>query len=92
MKNLIKTLSVSLSIAMLLFVFLLAGCSRGPNEKELAMLDEARSAAMASQEKQSDCESEKANLESELAQKKQKLEEMKKEQKVVTQRLAEFGN
>ena len=76
---------------MLLFVFLL-GCSRGPNEKELAMLDEARSAAMASQEKQSDCESEKANLEGELAQKKQKLEGMKQEQEVVTQRLAEFGN
>ena len=92
MKKMLKTLSVSLGIALLFFSFAITGCSRGPNENELAMLEESKSAALAAQQKQAECESEKASLESKLAEEKQNLEAMKQEKAKVAQRLDNFGN
>jgi len=85
-----RTLLVSSALAMLVVAFALVGCSRGPNEKELQVLEETKSAALAAESKQSDCESEKANLEKQLAEKKQKLEQMKQEKADVHNRLANF--
>lgn len=92
MKRWFKTLSISLSAALLLISFSIMGCSRGPNEKELGMLEEGRQAAMSAQEKLSDCQSERQNLQDKVALQKKQLEEAQQEQQQVQQRLQEFGS
>jgi len=76
---------------MLFVALTLVACHRGPNQKELTALEETKQAALASQEKASNCQTEKASLENQVAQQKQKLDQMKQEKQLVSQRLEEFG-
>ena len=90
MKHTLKTATVLTAIAVLLVMFALTGCSNKPNEEELKALEEVKAAALAAEDAQAKCESEKSDLESTLADKKQTLNEMKEEKEVVTERLEEM--
>ncbi len=79
-------------IALMLLALLLAGCGGGPNEKQLQALEETKSAASAAEGKNADCNSEKAGLQKQLAEKQQKLQEMKQEKVDVSNRLSAMGN
>jgi len=84
---------ILLAVIGLLFVsFTLTSCTGHPNEKQLQAMEETKAAAMAAESSQSDCETEKAQLESQLAAEKQKLEDMKQEQKDVNARLEAMGS
>jgi len=84
-----STTSLRLAVFLVLLVTLvIVGCSRGPNEKQLKALEDTKAAALAAEQKASDCAGEKASLEKALAQQKQKLEAMKQEKVDVTKRLA----
>lgn len=81
--------SIRLAVFIVLMVSLvIVGCSRGPNEKQLKALEDTKAAALAAEQKASDCNSEKAKLEKQLAEQKQKLEAMKQEKVAVEKRLA----
>ncbi len=79
-------------IALMLLALLLAGCGGGPNEKQLQALEETKAAALAAESKNADCNSEKASLQKQLAEKQQKLQQMKQEKVDVTNRLSAMGN
>jgi septal ring factor EnvC (AmiA/AmiB activator) len=79
------------AVCLLLVAFVLvAGCSRHPNEQELKALEETEQAALAAEGKAADCAKEKASLEQQLAEKKQKVEKMTQEKATVEKRLAEW--
>ncbi len=79
------------AVCLLLFAFVLvAGCHNHPNEKELKALEEAKQAALAAETKAADCAKEKASLEQQLAQQKQKVESLKQEKAAVAKRLSEW--
>ena len=80
--------AISVLAAVVLYVFVMAGCGGGPNENQLKMLEETKAAALAAESAQADCESNKAKLESELAAAKDKLEKMKQEKVDVENRLS----
>jgi len=84
-----STTSIRAAVVVLLMVSLvIIGCSKGPNEKQLKALEDTKAAALSAEQKASDCNSEKAKLEKQLAEQKQKLEAMKQEKVVVEKRLA----
>ncbi|HJP28960.1 MAG TPA: hypothetical protein QGF95_00230 [Candidatus Latescibacteria bacterium] len=66
--------------AALLALGLTAACSSGPNQKELALLEERRQAMVAAEEKVAQKKAEEARLQRKLAEKKaeQKAAEQKK--------------
>ena len=77
------------AICLLLFAFVLvAGCHNHPNEKELKALEEAKQAALSAEAKAADCAKEKASLEQQLTQQKQKVESLKQEKAAVEKRLS----
>lgn len=75
---------------LLLLALTIVGCARHPNEKELKALEEQKQAAAAAETKSADCAKEKADMETQLAANKQKLEQMKQEKVAVEKRLAEW--
>jgi len=78
------------TLVVLIFAFLMTGCSRHPNEQQLQQLEETKQAALAVEESQTACATEKAEVEKQLAESKQKLENMKKEKEDVGNRLANW--
>ena len=86
MRTMLRITSVLAAVA--LYVFATAGCSKGPNENQLKMLEETKAAALAAEKAQADCESNKARLQSDLAAAKDKLEKMKQEKVDVSARLS----
>jgi hypothetical protein len=68
-------------------LMMITGCSRGPNEEQLQMLEETKTAALAAEEANADCQKDLADAESQLAEQKQKLAEMQKEKEAVGKRL-----
>lgn len=86
MRNMLRIIGVLAAVA--LYVFAIAGCSGGPNENQLKLLEETKAAALAAEKAQADCESNKAKLESDLAAAKDKLEKMKQEKADVSARLS----
>ncbi len=77
------------AVCLLLFAFVLvAGCRNHPNKKELKALEEAKQAALSAESKAADCAKEKASLEQQLAQQKQKVESLKQEKAAVEKRLS----
>lgn len=90
MKRLLWFIIALFLISLLLVSFTFIGCSRGPNEEELQVLEETKAAAAAGQQKAADCEAEKASLEGQLAELKQKNEYLKNEKPTVEKRLAEM--
>ncbi len=88
MRKLSRMIIVLFSVACLILSLLLSGCTKHPNEKQLQALEEQRKAALAAEEQLSKCQQQKADLERELAEKKQTLEEAKSEKETVTNRLS----
>ena len=87
MRKTLRTLVV-VTAAMLLVLMAFTGCTKYANEQQLQALEETKAAAQAAEKALADCKSETGNLEGQLADKKQALEDMKKEQEAVSQRLA----
>jgi hypothetical protein len=90
MRKLSKTIIVIVSVVGLILSLSLGGCTKHPNEKQLQALEEQRKAALAGEEQLAKCQQQKADLERELAEKKQKLEDAKSEKQVVTNRLSDM--
>lgn len=78
------------AVCLLLVAFMIVGCSRHPNEKELKALEEQKQAALAAEAKAADCSKEKAALEKQLADLTKKIDELKQEKVTVEKRLAEW--
>jgi septal ring factor EnvC (AmiA/AmiB activator) len=91
MRKALRTLVV-ITAAMLLILMAFSGCTKYANEQQLQALEETKAAAQAAEKALTDCKSETASLEGQLAKKKQALEDMKKEQQAVSQRLAAMGS
>jgi len=89
MRKALRTVVVVTAI-MLLVLLAFTGCTKYANEQQLQTLEETKAAATAAEKALADCKSETASLEGQLAEKKQALENMKKEQQAVNQRLADM--
>jgi chromosome segregation ATPase len=90
MGKLSRTILVIVSVACLVLSHSIGGCTKHPNEDQLQALEEQRKAAIAAEEELAKCQQEKADLDRELAEKKQKLEDAKSEKDLVTKRLGEM--
>jgi chromosome segregation ATPase len=90
MGKLSRTILVIVSVACLVLSLSIGGCTKHPNEDQLQALEEQRKAAIAAEEELAKCQQEKADLDRELAEKKQKLEDAKSEKDLVTKRLGEM--
>lgn len=90
MGKLSRTILVIVSVACLVLSLSIGGCTKHPNERQLQALEEQRKAAIAAEDELAKCQQEKADLDRELAEKKQKLEDAKSEKNLVTNRLSEM--
>lgn len=63
------------------------GCTKHPNEKQLQALEETKQAAQAAEAQLEQKRQEKANLESQLAEKKAQLEKAQAEKAKIAQKL-----
>lgn len=89
MKKLSNTyVRLAVFLVVMVSLVIVVGCSRGPNAKQLKALEDQRAATLAAEQKASDCAGEKAKIEKQLAEQKQKLEAMKQEKVAVQKRLA----
>lgn len=91
MRKTLRTLVVITAVVLLISMAFI-GCTKHANEQQLQALEETKAAALAAEKALADCKSETANLEGQLAEKKQALEAMKQEQETVSQRLAAMGS
>ncbi len=91
MRKTLRTLVIAAAV-MLLAMMVLTGCTKYANEQQLQALEETKAATASAEQALADCKSETTNLEGQLAETKQALEEMKAEQKTVSERLAAIGN
>ncbi|NOY76609.1 MAG: hypothetical protein GXO76_01935 [Calditrichaeota bacterium] len=66
----------------------LTGCTRYANDEQLKTLEETKQAAKSAQQKVSDLQAEKAQLQKKLDAKKAELEKVKQEKEVVKERLS----
>lgn len=69
------------------FFVISTGCSRHPNEEQVRVLEEARSAALAAEQKLADKRQECSQLQSQLDQKKSELAAAKQEREDIKKRL-----
>jgi len=90
MRKMSKTIFVIVSVVCLILLISMGGCTKHPNEEQLQALEEQRKAAIAAEELLAKKQQEKADLERELAEKKQKLEDAKSEKQAVQNRLGEM--
>jgi len=88
MRKSIRVIAILSAVVMLMVTFVITGCSRHPNEEQLRQLEETKQAALAGEESQAACANEKAELEKQLAESKQKLEKMEQEKESVSNRLS----
>lgn len=86
MRKAIRGVLVLTAVALLFSV--MTGCSKHPNEEQLSALEETNQAALSAERQLETLQAEKANLEQQLAEKKQQLEECETEKRLVSQRLA----
>jgi septal ring factor EnvC (AmiA/AmiB activator) len=89
MRKALRTVVVVTAV-MLLVLLAFTGCTKYAKEEQLQALEETKAAAQAAEKALTDCKSETASLEGQLAEKKQALEDMKTEQEAVNQRLADM--
>lgn len=90
MRKFYSSISLILIALFVLSTFSFMGCTKHPNEKQLAALEEQKNAALAAEQTLEERRREKSRLESELNQKRQELQAAKDELELVKQRLAEF--
>lgn len=91
MKKAMRTVFVFAAV-LLVATFFFGGCTKYAKQEQLKALEEAKSAALAAEKSLADCKNQTAALEGQLAQKQQKLQEMKAEKQTVDNRLAAMGN
>lgn len=84
MKNVIKIVVASSMIASVG----LTGCTKRPNEEELAKLEEARSAAESAERKLAELKKERMDLESQLAEKQSELQLHEEEKQDLQEKMA----
>ncbi len=87
MKVVSKFKAVVLVTIVTAFFIISFGCSRHPSEEQIRAMEEARSAALAAEQKLADKRQECSNLESQLNQKKQELDAVKQEREDIKKRL-----
>ena len=87
MRKAIRSVLILVAVALLFSV--IAGCSKHPNEEQLSALEETNQAALAAETQLEALQAEKADLESQLAEKKQQLEDCEAEKDLVSRRLTE---
>ena len=87
MKIVTKIKAVVLVAIVTAFFIISTGCSSHPNEEQIRAMEEARSAALAAEQKLADKRQECDQLENQLAQKKQELETVKQEREDIKERL-----
>jgi len=90
MRKLSRMILVIISVVGLILSLSLGGCTKHPNEKQLQALEEQKKAALAGEEQLTKCQQQKADIDRELAEKKQKLEDVKSEKEAVTNRLSDM--
>ena len=71
-------------------ILLLSGCSRGPSQEELSLLEEKRQAVEAAQKQVDEKKAEKARLERKVAEKKTTIEALKEKRDATKAALAEM--
>ncbi len=81
--------SFVLLLTVLAAGFVLSGCSRNANDKQMQVLEESQAAVQASQDKIAQLEKENAELKAQLAQKQQELEYAKAEREKVRAKLGQ---
>lgn len=91
MRKAMRTLVVFVAV-LLVVTFMFAGCTKYAKQEQLQKLEETKAAALAAEKSLNDCKTESGKLEGQLTEKKQALEDMKKEKDVVSKRLAAMGN
>jgi septal ring factor EnvC (AmiA/AmiB activator) len=69
--------------------FILMGCSRSANDKQMQALEESKASVQATQDKIAQLEKENADLKAQLAQKQQELEYAKAEREKVRAKLGQ---
>jgi hypothetical protein len=87
MRKAIRGVLVLTAVALLFSA--MTGCSRHPNEEQLSALEQTEQAALSAERQLESLQAEKADLEKQLAEKKQQLEECENEKDLVASRLAE---
>ena len=85
LRNSILVVSVALFILSLAFT----GCTRHPNDKQIAAYNEQVKATKAAEDLLQEKKQEKADLEKQLAEKQQELDNVKSEKAKVKERLGE---
>ncbi len=91
MSKLKKLLGILL-VGLFTFSLLIAtGCTRHPNADQIKKLEEARSACLSSEQKLSEVQKQRQDLENQLAQKKSELEGLKKEKENIQQGLSSWS-
>lgn len=90
MTKFMKVISMAVLLAFLVGSLGLTGCTKYANEEELKLLDETKAAALSAEEKVTELEAEKANLERELQAKKAEHEKVKREKELVRERLSKM--
>jgi septal ring factor EnvC (AmiA/AmiB activator) len=78
---------LKLLLALCMVVGLLAACSSSPDEEQIKMLEETKTAALAAEQTLADKKQEASDLEAKCQAKKQELEKVKKEKAMVMQKL-----
>jgi len=91
MSKIKKLLSIGLVAIFSLSLLTATGCSRHPNEEQIRAMEEARSACLAAEQKLSEVQRERGNLESQLQAKKAELDKTQKEKAHVEQGLANWN-
>ena len=84
-----KSFSSKLRLLLALFMVagLLAACSSSPDEEQIKMLEETKTAALAAEQTLADKKQEASDLEAKCQAKKQELDKVKKEHEMVLQKL-----
>ncbi|MEJ2048650.1 MAG: hypothetical protein P8Y60_02185 [Calditrichota bacterium] len=86
-KKVMSFVAVGVFSLSLLFA---TGCSRHPNQEQIRVLEEARSACLAAEQKLNDTQKQRADLESQLQSKKAELDNAVKEKEMVQQGVANW--
>ncbi len=85
-----KLISFSLVAVFSLSLLTATGCSRHPNKEQIQMMEEARNACLAAEQKLNEVQGNRANLESQLQAKKADLDKAQNEKAHVEQGLANW--
>jgi Na+-translocating ferredoxin:NAD+ oxidoreductase RnfG subunit len=88
MRKLSRAIILLIVVACLALSLALSGCTKHANEKQLQALDEQQKAALAAEDQLTKCNQQKADVDRELAEKKQKLESAKSEKEMIEKKLS----